>query len=343
MKVIKIIAFFVCVAVAMLSMQLGAVNIITADTALNMVVVESDGMSRKVLTDAKTVSELINEVGLSLYCFDRISHSQEANIRDGMTISIERGISFDIQIDNGTVLTQAARPGTRVEQVLLLLQSEQNLPLIYFGDYERQIISGETISFSSLQSRIETDIVALPYEKHENRTQYVWQGRSHVRQAGSYGEFELTTVVIYVGGVEQHREVISEHVLSDPVDHIVDIGTGQLGALANVNAPDFHYVRRVRMEATAYTAGYSCTGKRPGDRWYRITASGREVEHGIVAVDRNVIPLGTRLYVQGYGFAIAADVGGAIRGYKIDLFMECILDARRFGRRHIDVWILDDI
>jgi 3D (Asp-Asp-Asp) domain-containing protein len=97
------------------------------------------------------------------------------------------------------------------------------------------------------------------------------------------------------------------------------------------------------MEATAYTAGYCCTNKHPWDPWYRITASGREVEHGIVAVDRTLIPLGTRLYVDGYGFAIAADVGGAIRGYKIDLFMEDLGDALRFGRRHIYVWVLDNI
>jgi len=95
------------------------------------------------------------------------------------------------------------------------------------------------------------------------------------------------------------------------------------------------------MEATAYTSGYGCTGKLPCDPWYGITASGMHVRHGVVAVDRTLIPLGTRLYVEGYGFAIAADVGGAIRGYKIDLFMYCINDARRFGRRHINVWILD--
>jgi len=95
------------------------------------------------------------------------------------------------------------------------------------------------------------------------------------------------------------------------------------------------------MNASAYTAGFSCTGKRPGHPAYRITRSGREVEHGIVAVDPAFIPLGTKLYVEGYGFAIAADTGGAIRGYKIDLFMEYMGDALRFGRRNITVFILE--
>jgi len=341
MRKIKTIAFIVLTLAATLALQLGTINFITADSGLNQVTVQSDGMSHEILTGAKTVTGLMHEIGLTLYDFDRISHAQETPIWNGMTISIERAIHFSTQIDDEIVLTQTTWPNTRVEQILIHLQAEQNLPLIYRGNCERQIICGETLHFSSLRSRLETETKNLSYETLENSTRYVWQGRRHIRQIGSPGELEITTKVVYIGGVEQHREVVSENILAYPIDAIIDIGTGQLGALANVNAPDFHYVRRVRMEATAYTAGFSCTGRNPGDQWYRITASGREVEHGIVAVDRNVIPLGTRLYVQGYGFALAADVGGAIRGNKIDLFMECIQDARRFGRRHLYVWILE--
>jgi len=253
----------------------------------------------------------------------RTHYAQESPLQDDMTIAIERKQHFNVhaQIDNSTICT--------------------NLPLVYGEDYTRQIIDGEKLNLKSWRSRLETEIVMLPYATLENHTSYVWKGDTHVRQVGSLGEHKITTVIIYVGGVEQNRVVISESLLVEPVNAIIDIGTAQLGALADVTAPDFHYVRQVRMEATAYTAGFSCTGKRPCHPWYRITASGREVEHGIVAVDRRIIPLGTRLYVEGYGFAIAADVGGAIRGYKIDLFMESLQDARRFGRRHLYVWILD--
>ena len=63
--------------------------------------------------------------------------------------------------------------------------------------------------------------------------------------------------------------------------------------------------------------------------------------HGIVAVDTSFIPLGSRLYIPGYGLALAADTGGAIRGDKIDLCMEDSGDAWRFGRQTIKVYVLE--
>ena len=72
-----------------------------------------------------------------------------------------------------------------------------------------------------------------------------------------------------------------------------------------------------------------------------ITASGMRARHGIVAVDPDVIPLGTRLFIPGYGLAIAADTGGAILGDKIDLCMEDYGSAMDFGRRDVRVYVLD--
>ena len=61
---------------------------------------------------------------------------------------------------------------------------------------------------------------------------------------------------------------------------------------------------------------------------------------GIVAVDPRVIPLGTRLYVEGYGFATAADKGGAIKGERIDVFLETKEETRKWGRRQVEVFVL---
>ena len=62
----------------------------------------------------------------------------------------------------------------------------------------------------------------------------------------------------------------------------------------------------------------------------------------MVAVDPKVIPLGTILYVEDYGIAIAGDTGGAIKGHDIDLFMNTRSEARSFGRRDKEVYILKD-
>ena len=93
------------------------------------------------------------------------------------------------------------------------------------------------------------------------------------------------------------------------------------------------YTNVMVMEASAYLptdGGGSC-----------ITATGLPATHGVVAVDPDVIPLGTQVYIPGYGVAIAADTGGMIEGAMIDLCMEDYDDCMQFGRRDIDVYILE--
>jgi len=103
---------------------------------------------------------------------------------------------------------------------------------------------------------------------------------------------------------------------------------------------DFSYSRSYNMVATAYTAGPESTGKSPGMRGYGITASGMRVQPGVVAVDPRVIPLGTRLYVQGYGYSIAADTGSAIKGKRIDVYIKSLSEAYKWGRRTVAVYVL---
>jgi len=341
MNGLKIIVFMVCAAILVIALPQTATSFTATEPNLPRVTVYSDGDRHEVLTCADTVADLLYELGITVYYLDRVSHGMETTVWGGMTIVVERATDVFVQINQAAPFLRFAEPAATVGQVLVQVQRRSRVPLIYNGDYDRLVENGETLVFYTFVTRTRTQLEAIPYETIENRTSAVWAGRSHQRQAGVAGELAHISHVVYIGGVEYSNEWVETRVNAEPIDAIIDIGTGQLGALTDVTAPDFHYVRRVRMHATAYTAGYNCTGKLPCDPWYRITASGREVEHGIVAVDRRVIPLGTRLYVQGYGFALAADVGGAIRGYSIDLFMECILDARRFGRRNLYVWILD--
>ena len=94
------------------------------------------------------------------------------------------------------------------------------------------------------------------------------------------------------------------------------------------------------MVATAYTAGPESTGKSPGMPGYGITATGMRVKPGVIAVDPRVIPLGTYVYVRGYGYSIAADTGGAIKGNRIDVYMKTLREAYQWGRRTVNVYIL---
>lgn len=92
------------------------------------------------------------------------------------------------------------------------------------------------------------------------------------------------------------------------------------------------YRKRLVMEATAYTTD------DPGSTGY--TANGNRLRHGLVAVDPDVIPLGTHLYIEGYGYAVADDIGGAINGNRIDLAMDSTSEALEFGRRDVVVYVL---
>ena len=94
-----------------------------------------------------------------------------------------------------------------------------------------------------------------------------------------------------------------------------------------------NYTAVMAMEATAYLP---TDGDGAG-----ITAIGLPATYGVVAVDPSVIPLGSRVYIPGYGMAIAADTGGAIVGYCIDLCMESYAEAMNFGRRVVTVYVLD--
>ncbi len=90
--------------------------------------------------------------------------------------------------------------------------------------------------------------------------------------------------------------------------------------------------REMRLMATAYIP--SCDGCSG------ITKTGMPAGHGVVAVDPRVIPLGTKLYVPGYGHALAGDTGGDIQGRRIDLGFDSLGAAQRFGRREIVVYVL---
>lgn len=92
----------------------------------------------------------------------------------------------------------------------------------------------------------------------------------------------------------------------------------------------------IDMEATAYDPGPISCGPHANGHTYTGMLAG----YGVVAVDPRVIPLGTRVYVEGYGEAIAADIGGAIKGNRIDLCYNTYNEAIRFGRHHVRVYLL---
>ncbi|MBR2179930.1 MAG: 3D domain-containing protein [Selenomonadaceae bacterium] len=143
----------------------------------------------------------------------------------------------------------------------------------------------------------------------------------------------LTEVVNHtlanVGNIDDMNGIAEGEAVEEPefIDEIEEVNP-----VSGFSGDDGQYASVMSMEATAYLPS---DGNGAG-----ITAMGIPATYGVAAVDPSVIPLGSRLYIPGYGEAIAADTGGAIYGYKIDLCMESYEQAMSFGRRTITVYVL---
>lgn len=107
---------------------------------------------------------------------------------------------------------------------------------------------------------------------------------------------------------------------------------------------DMKHLESVEVVATGYTAGKESTGKSPGHPEYGITYSGvkvRKDDFSTIAADPRVFPIGTVMYVPGYGFGVVADTGGAIKGNKIDLYFNTKQQVyKEWGKRNVRVFIL---
>lgn len=99
------------------------------------------------------------------------------------------------------------------------------------------------------------------------------------------------------------------------------------------------YRKAVREGTAVYVSATAYSAHDPGNGAY--TASGTPVRRGVIAVDPSFIPIGTRVYIPGYGEAVAEDTGGAIVGNVIDIAFDTHEEAIEFGRREMEIYILE--
>ncbi|MEH7454321.1 3D domain-containing protein [Gottfriedia acidiceleris] len=102
--------------------------------------------------------------------------------------------------------------------------------------------------------------------------------------------------------------------------------------------------KKVTVTATGYTAGRESTGKSPKDHSYGITYSGVEVKRDLfstIAADLNVFPIGTVLFIPGYGYGVVADKGAAVKGHHLDLYFQTVGDVfEHWGKKKLAVYII---
>lgn len=165
------------------------------------------------------------------------------------------------------------------------------------------------------------------------------KGKTKVITQGRKGLLKKTVVETRIGAKLISRKKVAEQIISRPVAQVERYGTKDPLRKLVTKSGTYYYRKSFIVTATAYEPSeVSC-----GDSADGITSIGLKAGPGIIAVDPRVIPMRSKVYVEGYGYAIAGDVGGAIKGNRIDVCFNTVPEAMNFGRKRVRIYILEDV
>ncbi len=289
------------------------------------VVIRVDGQILVHRTLQRKVGAVLAEAGVAPGLWDRVRPGLEEPVQRGMVIVVER--AFPVWVWADGKLSVVFTPPAPVSEILRragVRLGPRDLVTPGLTTVVRKEGGIRVARLTELTVRVTKEIPPPVERKHDSSLEY---GRFRVLRAGTPGLREDTFRVTYVDGREVKRVLVGSTVLRAPVSRVVAYGT--LRTVYRGGVP-LRFHRCLEMVATAYSP-----------RVGRYTATGELASRGTVAVDPRVIPLGTRLYVEGYGYAVARDVGGAIRGNRIDVFFESEGACRAWGIRSVKVYLLD--
>lgn len=304
--------------------------------------------------------EVLKEAGLELGQSDTYTTHENEGVSE---IRINRVQMISVYCDGQMFVVGSY--GETVGEVLEALQIE-------LGETDRVTCSLDTPTRDGLEVHV-TRVVTREEEREEIVPHQVKvyedtslaAGEEVVLVEGSDGVTLSRANVTYENGIEVSRDVISEQIVKAAVDGLVLRGVDRSvkqqensgdesytlsgtyepdGVGASVLSEDggivpgtgLQYSKVLEFTATSYT----CEG------YTGITASGTVAEHGTVAVDPRVIPLGTKMYIVSsdgkfvYGTCVARDTGSAIKGNIVDLYYETEAECYEFGRRNVKIYIL---
>jgi resuscitation-promoting factor RpfB len=296
-----------------------------------------NGKDKTIWTTAKTVEQFVKEHRLTLNEHDVIKPNLTADIQDHGKINIET--AFPVKLVVGGKAQQVWTTSTTVADLL----KQQKVSL---GKIDR-VTPAKTAKITDKTQveviRVEkvTDVVEeeTPFAVVNRKDSGLTKGKERVVQDGKKGKLEKRFEVVTENGKEVSRTLISKKTLADSSDKIVAIGTKvqPQPVVSRSKSTSSSGGRELTVTSTAYTAFCSgCSG---------ITATGFNLRENpnakVIAVDPNVIPLGSKVYVEGYGYAIASDTGGAIKGNRIDVFFSSQSRAESWGRKTIKIRIIN--
>ncbi len=313
----------------------------------NDVKVIDNGKPIVVKTMGTSVEQALERLGISIKPADYISMPLGASLdNDSMNvINIKRAVPVSIMIDGQ--LREVWSYKDTVEEVI----GENGIILDPLDRYEgltptSQVSADMVIRVVRVDEEIIAEKTDIPFTVVEKPNNTMNDGDNKIVVNGENGTREKYYKITYEDGKPVDRLFVNEDVVKAPVDQVVEYGT--VMNFRNSRGELVRYSNVLDMRATAYTSSFEDTGKHPDHPAFGITYTGMKAREGVIAVDPKVIPLGTKLYVEipgsapDYGFAIAGDIGSAIKGKNIDLYFDTLSEVYRWGRRKVVVYILNE-
>lgn len=339
-------------------------GLIVIQRAKEITMIVGYGQAQTVRTHARLVSDLLKERGIVQADTDDVYPSIHAVLTTGMTVRFREAFPVDIVI--GGRASQVYTYQTTVRELLAkqgvtLQATDRVAPSLDTVVSEDTLVTVNTTRRATL-----TEEQLLPFDVEQVEDPTLPKGQQLVTTTGRPGirtqKYELTLA----DGLSKEKKLLTDEVTSEPVKQIIKVGTKPiervetpapvfneeeattpLTVAPEVTADlDFKNAKTLMVEATAYTNDPASNGSQLYDG-RALTATGYDVTDTItyqglpiVAVDPKVIPLGTKVYVEGVGLAVALDTGGAIKGNKIDVLVNDEQTAKTFGRKTVKLWVI---
>lgn len=276
-------------------------------------------------TQARTVEDFIEERGYEIEPLDVLSVKADEKITNRMTIKFRKAFDVAITADGQTISIKT--PSCTVKKALKKAGIKLDDDDIVIPELDERLRNGDTIVVKRVEVKYTTEIEKIPYETKTIRTDELRIGKHGIVQKGKYGKVKNFYKLIYVDGKFYKKKLYKQKVKKKPTTEIKGYGTRISfdGAPAGLN-----YKSVITCRAVSYHF--------PG---HPYGAGGLPCTYGTMAVDPSVIPMGTKCYVEGYGYAIANDVGSGIKGNEVDLFMEANFQCLMWGAHYTKVYILE--
>ncbi|WP_175637959.1 G5 and 3D domain-containing protein [Metabacillus schmidteae] len=292
---------------------------------------------RTIWTTADTVKELIQQENIDVTEHDRIEPALDTVIKNDLSLTIDK--AFQITLNVGEEEKQQVwTTSTTVADFL----KNQDVQLNELDKVEPALTDELTEKSNVIVTRIEkvTDVVEEPiaFNVVEKKDDNIEKGVQKVINSGKEGKQEKHYEVTIENGQEKERKLLKTETVQKSEDRVVALGTKPVQvSTVLASRGDDSVSKEFYVNSTAYTANCNgCSGTTATGMNLRANPNAK-----VIAVDPNVIPLGTKVYVEGYGYAVAADTGSAIKGNKIDVFLSSKSAAYRWGSKKVKIKILE--